>query len=81
MEQNLNDARKSILKQMDVTEETISFLSQIEIPFLLEWAFLCAAEGMPKETLEKLIEESSHLSEIVSSVNSAMGIAPRKGTT
>ena len=57
MEQPMNEARKNILKQMDVTEETISFLSQIEIPFLKEWAFLCAAEGMPKETLENLCEE------------------------
>ena len=57
MEQAMNEARKNILKQMDVTEETISFLSQIKIPFLLEWAFLCAAEGMPKESLEKLCEE------------------------
>lgn len=57
MEQAMNEARKNILKQMDVTEETISFLSQIEIPFLKEWAFLCAAEGMPKETLENLCEE------------------------
>lgn len=49
-----NDIRKQILEQMEVPEETVTFLEGQDVPLLFEWCFLCAVEGMTKETLEKI---------------------------
>ena len=53
-----NDARKQLLEQMSVPEETISFLEDQNVPFLFEWCYLCAVEGMTKETLERICSEA-----------------------
>ncbi len=53
-----NDVRKQLLEQLEVPEETISFLEGQNVPLLFEWCYLCAAEGMPEEKLKKASEEA-----------------------
>ena len=53
-----NDVRKQLLEQLEVSEETIRFLEGLNVPFLFEWCYLCAAEGMPEEKLKKTSEEA-----------------------
>ena len=54
MAETISNDRKTILTQMGVPGETAAFLEKIKLPSLQEWAYLCAAEGMMKETLDKL---------------------------
>ena len=54
MAEVISNDRKTILTQMGVPEETAAFLEKIKVPSLKEWAYLCAAEGMLKDTLDKI---------------------------
>ena len=54
----LEDARKAILKQLNVPEETITFLENISVPLLREWSYLCIAEGMPKESIDSVCQQT-----------------------
>ena len=58
MGSKLEDARKAILKQLNVSEETITFLEGISVPLLREWAYLCIAEGMTKESADAICEQT-----------------------
>lgn len=47
------DIRKTVLSQMKISGDIKDFLDEITIPIIAEWAYLCAAEGMPFEKLKR----------------------------
>ena len=58
MEAGNNEARTAILKQMNVSEDTIAFLESIDVPLLKEWSYLCCADGMARQTIESLCRQA-----------------------
>ena len=60
MEQSNKEARTAILKQMNITEDVITFLESIDVPLLREWSYLCCAEGMTKQSIESLCRQAKN---------------------
>ena len=58
MGSKLEDARKAILKQLNVKEEAVAFLEDISVPLLREWSYLCIAEGMTKESADAVCQQT-----------------------
>ena len=52
------EERKKMLEQAGFSEEVDRFLSEMEVPLLYEWSFLCAMEGMPVKELERICRDA-----------------------
>lgn len=52
------EERKTMLEQAGATEEVHRFLSELEVPLLYEWSFLCAMDGMPAEELKRICRDA-----------------------
>lgn len=59
MAETISNHKKRILDQSGISEETAAFLEKIKVPLLQEWAYLCAAEGMQKDAIDRVCDKAA----------------------